>query len=255
MLEQLLGPLQAALADYGLTAVKILKIIWINALLSGDNAVVIALACRSLSRRQRMWGTVIGAVAAVLLRIVFTVLLQYMLDLPYLRLVGGVLLVYVAIKLLAQDDVNEHDIESAENLWGAVKIVAIADVIMSLDNVLAIAAAAKGQPGLIIFGLILSIPLIVAGATLIMTLLTRLPVLVWAGAALLGWIAGELLMQDPMSMAFFDAYGEGYGLSHRATATAIQAACTLLVVICGLRLMQRRSRRQENARERNSAAK
>jgi YjbE family integral membrane protein len=259
MLEQLFAPLQAAMADYGPTAVKILKIIWINALLSGDNAVVIALACRSLSRRQRMWGIIFGAGAAVLLRIFFTVVLQYMLELPYLRLGGGVLLIYIAIKLLVQDDVNEDSVKSADNLWGAVKTVAIADIVMSLDNVLAIAAAAKGHPALIVFGLVLSIPVIIAGATLIMALLTRLPVLVWTGAALLGWVAGELLLQDPASKAFLDAYGDSYGLSHRATETAIEAACTLFVVVCGWLLMTwqgwRQGRQQRNARTPNGAAK
>ena len=134
-----------------------------------------------------------------LLRIIFTVGLQYVLDIPWLRLVGGLLLLWIAIKLLVQEEASEDSIDSAENLWGAVKTVAIADIVMSLDNVLAIAAAAKGHPWLIAFGLAVSIPLIVAGATLIMALLTRFPILVWAGAGLLGWIAGELVMEDPVS--------------------------------------------------------
>jgi YjbE family integral membrane protein len=196
LIEQLVQHFGAALGDYGPLGVQVLKIIWINILLSGDNAIVIALACRALPPRQRFWGIILGAGAAVLLRVIFTVALQYVLELPFLKLVGGVLLLWIAVKLLVQDEADEASIESADNLWGAVRTVAIADVVMSLDNVLAIAAAARGNTGLIIFGLAISIPLIVAGATLIMALLTRYPILVWAGAGLLGWIAGELLVSD-----------------------------------------------------------
>jgi YjbE family integral membrane protein len=255
MLEQLLGPLQAALADYGPTAVRILQIIWINALLSGDNAVVIALACRSLSQRQQRWGIVFGAGAAVLLRIFFIVVLQYVLELAYLRLVGGMLLIYIAVKLMLQDTVDKERIESADNLWDAVKTIAIADIVMSLDNVLAIAAVASGQPWLIAFGLVLSIPLIIAGATMIMALLTRLPILVWAGAALLGWIAGELVTQDPAGKLWLTSYGDRFGLSHGQMETAIQAGCLLFVVVCGIVLMKWRGRRQKQPRRRNRAAK
>ena len=196
MIEHLVEQFGAAMGGYGPVAIQGLKIIWINILLSGDNAIVIAMACRALPPRQRFWGIILGAGAAVLLRVIFTVALQYVLELPWLKLIGGVLLFWIAVKLLTQDEADETDIESSDNLWGAVRTVAIADVVMSLDNVLAIAAAAKGNTGLIIFGLAISIPLIVAGATLIMSLLTRFPVLVWAGAALLGWIAGELIVSD-----------------------------------------------------------
>src|SRR5262245_27274913 len=181
------------------------QIIWINILLSGDNAVVIALACRGLPPKQRFWGIILGAGAAVVLRIFFTVILQYVLELPWLRLVGGLLLLWIAVKLLVQDEADETDVASSDNLWGAVRTVAIADIVMSLDNVLAIAAAAHGDTMLIIFGLAVSIPLIVAGATMIMALLTRFPVLVWAGAGLLGWIAGELMVEDPVSGPYFDS--------------------------------------------------
>jgi YjbE family integral membrane protein len=193
---------------------QILTIIWINILLSGDNAVVIAMACRSLLPRQRIIGITLGAGAAVLLRVFFTVILQYMLDLAWLRLIGGFLLIYIAVKLLTQnEDAAEDSIKGSDNIWGAVKTVAIADMVMSLDNVLAIAGAAKGQPWLIVFGLVVSIPLIVAGATFIMALLTRFPALVWAGAALLGWIAGDLIMEDPISHPFLVGLGAPYGLA------------------------------------------
>lgn len=229
--------------DYGPMGVQILKIIWINILLSGDNAVVIALACRALPRRQRIWGIILGAAAAVTLRIVFTVGLQYVLEIPWLRLVGGLLLLWIAVKLLVQEEASEDTIDSAENLWAAVKTVAIADIVMSLDNVLAIAAAAKGHPWLIGFGLAVSIPLIVAGATLIMALLTRFPILVWAGAALLGWIAGELLMEDPISRPYFDSFGAQYGLNHKLTEYVMQTAGALLVVVCGWLMMKWQGRR------------
>ena len=156
--------------------------------------------------KQRFWGIILGAGAAVGLRIFFTVILAYVLELPWLRLVGGLLLLWIAVKLLVQDEADEASVESSDNLWGAVRTVAIADVVMSLDNVLAIAAAAHGNMSLIIFGLAISIPLIVAGATLIMALLTRFPLLVWAGAGLLGWIAGELMVEDPVSAPFFEAH-------------------------------------------------
>src|SRR3954468_22744509 len=172
------------------------KIIWINILLSGDNALVIAMACRGLDPRQRLWGMIFGAGAAVVLRIIFTSIVATLMALPYLKLVGGLALVVIAAKLLVPDK-DEGDVESASHLWAAVQIVVVADIVMSLDNVIAIAAAANGSLPLLILGLAISVPLIVAGAALIMALLTRLPILVWAGAALLGWIAGDVIATDP----------------------------------------------------------
>ena len=173
------------------------KIIWINVLLSGDNALVIALACRGLEPRHRLWGMILGAGAAVFLRIVFTGIVATLMELPYLKLFGGLALVVIAAKLLVPEREDAEGVESASHLWAAVQIVVIADVVMSLDNVIAVAAAANGSVPLLILGLAISIPLIVAGAALIMALLTRLPILVWAGAALLGWIAGEVIVTDP----------------------------------------------------------
>lgn len=175
---------------------QVLQIIWINILLSGDNAVVIALACRSLPKRERKWGVILGAGAAVLMRIIFTVMVMELMQIPYLKLVGGLLLLWIAVKLVI-DDTDEADIHASSTIWNAVRTIAVADMVMSLDNVVAIAAAAKGSVPLIIFGLVVSVPLIVFGATLIITVLQRFPVLVWAGAALLGWVAGELIAGDP----------------------------------------------------------
>jgi YjbE family integral membrane protein len=177
--------------------IALAKIVWINVLLSGDNALVIALACRELEPRQRLWGMILGAAAAVVLRIIFTTIVATMMELPYLKLVGGLALIVIAAKLLVPQRKDEDGVKSASHLWAAVQIVVVADIVMSLDNVIAVAAAANGSIPLLILGLASSIPLIVAGAALIMALLDRLPVLVWAGAALLGWIAGDVIATDP----------------------------------------------------------
>ena len=174
------------------------KIIWINVLLSGDNALVIAMACRGLDPKLRLWGMIFGAGAAVLLRIIFTFIVVTLMALPYLKLVGGLALLWIAAKLLVPEHEDEEGgVDAAAHLWAAVRIVAIADIVMSLDNVIAVAAAANGSVPLLVLGLAISIPLIVAGAALIMALLTRLPILVWLGAALLGWIAGDVIATDP----------------------------------------------------------
>lgn len=177
--------------------VALTKIIWINILLSGDNALVIALACRSLEARQRIWGMILGAGVAVLLRIIFTGIVATLMELPYLKLVGGLALIIIAAKLLVPENHDEDDVQAAQHLWAAIRIVAVADIIMSLDNVIAVAAAANGSIVLLILGLAISIPMIVAGAALIMALLDRIPALVWLGAALLGWVAGEVIATDP----------------------------------------------------------
>jgi YjbE family integral membrane protein len=177
--------------------ISILQIVWIDILLSGDNAVVIALACRSLPPHQKRLGILLGAGTAVALRIVFALIISILLGVPFLRIGGGVLLFWIAVKLIAGEGDEEHHIAETNNLWRAVRTIAIADAVMSLDNVVAIAAASRGHPELFIFGLLLSIPLIMAGATLITALITRFPVFVWAGAALLGYIAAEMIVTDP----------------------------------------------------------
>jgi YjbE family integral membrane protein len=185
----------------------VLQIIWIDILLAGDNAVVIALACRNLPPHQRVWGMVLGAGVAVLLRILFTLIVSMLMALPFLKLAGGVALLFIAIKLLMPEHGEDHpQVEGSRRLWQAVRIVALADIVMSLDNVIAIAAASKGNAALFVFGLAASVPLIVGGAALVMSLLTRYPILVWAGAALLGWIAGELIATDPAVRAFVADY-------------------------------------------------
>jgi YjbE family integral membrane protein len=180
--------------------VSLLQIIWIDLLLSGDNAVVIALACRNLPPEQRKVGIWLGAGAAIGLRIIFALMITYLLAVPFLKIVGGLLLFWIAVKLIASDDAH-GDVEAPTTLWSAVKTIAIADAVMSLDNVLAIAAASHGNVWLFIFGLLFSIPLIIYGSTMILTLLQRFPILIWLGAALLGWIAGDMLTEDPWFVA------------------------------------------------------
>ena len=172
------------------------KIIWINVLLSGDNALVIAMACRGLAPRQRLWGMTIGAGIAVVLLIAFTGIVATLMVLPYLKLVGGLALLLIAAKLLVPDEEGD-DVTAGTSLWHAIRIVVIADIIMSLDNVIAVAAAANGELALLELGLAISIPMIIAGAALIMLVLDRFPILIWLGATLLGWIAGDVMETDP----------------------------------------------------------
>lgn len=176
--------------------VSLLQIIWIDLLLSGDNAVVIALACRSLPEKQRKVGIWLGASAAIGLRIIFALVVTYLLAVPYLKVIGGLLLFWIAIKLAMGEEEEHSDIAASDSLWKAVRTIAIADAVMSLDNVIAIAAASRGHPELFIFGLLLSIPLIIMGAQFLTSIITRYPILIWLGAALLGWIAAEMLIGD-----------------------------------------------------------
>lgn len=173
------------------------QIILIDIVLSGDNAVVIALACRNLSPEQRKTGIFWGVAGAVSLRVVLTVFAALVMNLPWLKLVGGLLLVWIAIKLMQPEDDEGHDIESSSNLWGAVKTIVVADFVMSLDNVIAVAGAAHGSLALLLFGLAVSIPLIVWSSQLILHWMERFPSIVLVGAALLGYVAGQMIFTDP----------------------------------------------------------
>lgn len=227
------------------TALAVLKIMGINIVLSGDNAVVIALACRGLPPAQRKLGIILGAAAAVILRIIFTVVVLYLIsDIPWLKLVGGLLLLWIAIKLVKGEDGDGDGVASGTSLFEAVKIVTIADIVMSLDNVLAIAAAAQGAPEaqrlwLIIFGLAISIPLVVAGSTLITSLLTRFPILVWAGAGLLGWVAGELIATEPVLRPYVEQVAIQLGLAPKLLLRGFEVAGAAIVLLGGLLLMRR----------------
>jgi YjbE family integral membrane protein len=225
--------------------VAVLQIIWIDILLSGDNAVVIALACRKLPPKQRKWGIILGTLVAIVLRVFFAGIITTVMTMPYLKLVGGVLLLWIAIKLLTPDEAHGGDgahgqIEPVNNLWHAIKIIAIADAVMSLDNVLAIAAVAERFAAphniiLLVFGLAVSIPLIMVGAALVIGLTERFPIVVWAGAALLGWIAGEIIAKDPLISGHLDA-----ATAH--TVALVSATLGALFVV-GTGLVRRRMRR------------
>ena len=172
-----------------------LEIIVINILLSGDNAVVIALACRNLPPHQRRWGVFWGAVGAIVLRIILTFFAVSLLQLPYLKIIGSVLLLWIGVKLLLPED-GGGDVHADGSFWNAVKTIIIADLVMSIDNVLGVAAAARGSLLLLIFGLVVSVPLVIGGAQIIMRLIERYPILIVAGGGLLGFVAGELVIDD-----------------------------------------------------------
>lgn len=208
-----------------------LRIVLINILLSGDNAVVIALACRELPHRQRLWGMVIGAGLAVILLIFFTGIVAQLMLRPYLKLIGGMALFFIAAKLLLPEDADEREVQAEAHLWRAVRIVVVADVIMSLDNIIAVATAAHGNLGLLVVGLTVSIPMIVAGAAVIMALLDRFPIVVWIGAALLGWIAGEAIATDlAVSRYLMSAFGEKFV---QEVEWAVPGAGAVLVIAVG----------------------
>jgi len=249
---------ETLLAELGQPAfwVAALQIIWINVLLSGDNAVVIALACRMLPPRQRFWGMILGAGVAVVLRIIFTGVVAQLMAFPFLKLVGGILLLWIAIKLVVPEESHgEGKVQAADNLWRAVRIVAVADIVMSLDNVIAIAGAAETagmriavlttaadaasvasvvKITLITFGLATSIPLIIAGSAILMAMIDRFPILVWAGAGLLGWVAGEIIIKDA-----WVAGQLGSELVHRYEYWAASAGVAF-VIAAGWLLVRRR---------------
>ncbi|MBW5448073.1 YjbE family putative metal transport protein [Cohnella sp. CFH 77786] len=186
----------------------LLEILLINIILSGDNAVVIAMASKSLPERQRKQAVWWGSCAAVVLRILLTFAAVYLLHIPYIQAVGSVLLLYIAIKLVT-DDGGHGNVKEATSLAGAVSVILLADFVMSLDNVLAIAAVAAGNYWMIAIGIALSIPLIVWGSSLVMKLLTRFPLLIYAGAGVLGYTAGEMLVKEERIMRYADPAAHG----------------------------------------------
>ena len=174
------------------------QIILVNILLSGDNALVIAMACRNLEKRHQKPAILAGSAGAIVLRIIFVLIIDQILKVPYLKLIGGALLLWIGVKLVQGDEeAGEDGVKASSSLWGAIQTIIIADAVMSLDNAIAIAAAAKGHTTLMVLGLLISIPLIIFGATLIMSLLNRFPIIVVAGGGLLGWIAGDVIATDP----------------------------------------------------------
>ena len=177
--------------------VKLLQIIWVDIILAGDNAVVIAMACRALPDRTRKWGIILGAMVAIILRVIFAGIITTLLAIWGLKIAGGLALIYIAVELLLpQKHAGEGGVAASDTLFRAIRTIAIADLVMSLDNVIAIAGIAQGDIVLLALGLIISIPLVIGGATVITALLDRFPILVQAGAALLGWIAGHMIVTD-----------------------------------------------------------
>ncbi len=176
--------------------IALTQIILINIVLSGDNAVVIALACRQLPAHQQKKAILFGSVGAIVLRLVLTFFAVYLLTLPYLKLLGAALLLWIGIGLLKGDDEDE-EMKSHSNLASAIKTIVIADLVMSLDNVIGVAAAAKGNVLLLVLGRVISIPLIVFGSSILLKLMTRFPIIITVGAGLLGWVAGEMALSDP----------------------------------------------------------
>jgi len=175
----------------------VLEIITVNIVLSGDNAVVIALACRNLSPQRRRQGVLWGVLGAVVLRVGLTFFAMTLLLNPFLKLVGSALLLWIGVRLIAEDEGGEHKVKASDRLLTAIWTIIVADLVMSLDNVMAVAAAAKGSLSLIVFGLVISIPIVIIGAQLIVRLLQQYPILVIAGGGLLGYIAGEMAIEDP----------------------------------------------------------
>ncbi|MDR5830365.1 TerC family protein [Caballeronia sp. LP006] len=211
----------------------VLQIIVIDILLGGDNAVVIALACRGLPDGQRTRGILLGTLGAIVLRVVLIAFAVFLLDIPFLKFVGGILLLWIGVKLM-QPDHDAHEINASDKLWTAVKTIVIADAVMSLDNVIAIAGAAEAADPrhrftLVVFGLVVSIPLIVWGSTLVLKLLDRFPVIVLFGAALLGWIAGGLIIDDPFIDRWPELNTELVGYTARAVGAIFVVAAGVLI--------------------------
>ncbi len=223
----------------------VIQIIIIDLLLGGDNAVVIALACRNLHPNQRKKGIIWGTAGAIILRVILVAFAVTLLQIPFLKLVGGALLLWIGYKLMVQHDEEEHNLDAPDKLFAAIKTIIVADIVMSLDNVLAIAGAAgqvdnaAHQVGYVIFGLIVSVPIIIAGSKIVLYLIDRFPLIVTAGAGLLGWIAGGMMVTDP---ALVKRFGEG--LTDYTTIAGIVGAVAVMAVG---ELMKRRTKKTEAA--------
>lgn len=213
--------------------IGLLKIVWINIILSGDNAVVIALAARSLPAQQQRRAIVLGSGAAVVLRIALTLVAAKLMELSFLQIVGGLLLLWIGVQLLSDEEDDGTESKADSGLMAAVRTILIADLVMSLDNVIAVAAAAKGNMALLILGLAISIPLVIFGSTLMIRLMERFPVIILLGAALIGWVGGETIVSDA---ALHDL------VTHYPSLHSIGAvAGAALVVLLGKKLQKRRA--------------
>ena len=225
------------------------QIIMIDILLGGDNAVVIALACRRLPPRQRLLGILWGTGGAIVLRVVLIFFALTLLTIPYLKLIGALLLIWIGIKLLLPEDDDKHgNLEGSERLWAAVKTVILADFVMSLDNVIAIAGAAEGAGGehkmtLVIFGLVVSIPIIVWGSQLVVKMMDRFPIVITLGGMLLGWIAGGMAVTDPALLPIVTS-GQGVVKVPQQTVYISSIVGSLLVLAMGRWLVSRKAQKK-----------
>lgn len=220
--------------------IALLQIIWVNILLSGDNAVVIALAARSLPPAQQKKAIVAGSAAAIIMRIVLTLVAAKLLLLPWLKLIGAILLVYIGVSLLLPEDDEDGHGNANGSMFSAIRTIMIADLVMSLDNVVAVAAAAMGDTTLLVAGLAISIPLVIFGSTLLLKVIERYPLIVWVGAALLGFIAGELLVGDPALQDTVERIDATLGVTQHSFAMMVGVAGALLVLTLGKFLVTRR---------------
>src|SRR5678816_723998 len=231
--------------------VGLLKIIGVNVILSGDNAVVIALAARSLPAKQQTQAIIWGSAAAIVMRVVLTIFAVALLTLPWLKLVGSLLLFWIGVKLLIPED-GDEDIQASDQLIAAIKTILIADLVMSLDNVIAVAAAAGGSYILLVLGLAISIPLVIFGATLLIKLMERFPVIITIGAGLIGWVAGEMLVADSALEGWFTGLGVQYADGHpRVGGFSLELLAGIvgivIVVAAGTLLAKRKSVAVETA--------
>ena len=215
------------------------SIVLANIVLSGDNAVVIAMAARTLKPEQRGKAIFWGSAAAIVMRILLTIVAIQLLALPYLKIIGAILLVYIGVDLLSAEDEDDGSGKEINSLGAAIRTILIADLVMSLDNVLAVAAAAKGNLPLLVLGLLVSIPLIVFGATLLTKVMERFPIIITIGAALLGFLAGEMLLTDPAVTTQFGAMGE-------QTVTFGGVLGAVLVVLLGTYLTKRQQKKSSS---------
>jgi YjbE family integral membrane protein len=225
--------------------VGLLKIIGVNIVLSGDNAVVIALAARSLPAQQQKAAVLWGSGAAVLMRIVLTIFAVALLTLPWLKLIGSLLLFWIGIKLLIPEDEGEN-VSASDNLIAAIKTILIADLVMSIDNVIAVAAAAQGSYTLLILGLAISIPLVIFGSTLLLHLMERWPVIITIGGGLLGFVAGEMLVTDPALKGWLSGIGVEFdGEKPKVGGLSLEIICGLagavIVIAAGTLIGKRRA--------------
>ena len=231
--------------------VGLLKIIGVNVILSGDNAVVIALAARSLPAKQQTQAVIWGSLAAIVMRVILTIFAVALLTLPWLKLVGSLLLFWIGIKLLVPEE-DDEEIEASDQLLAAIKTILVADLVMSLDNVIAVAAAAGGSVILLVLGLAISIPLVIFGATLLIKLMERFPVIITIGAGLIGWVAGEMLVADSALEGWFTGLGVQYVEGHPKVggfSLEILAGIVgiVIVVAAGTLLARRKSMAVETA--------